>query len=75
MAQPWRCEKCGLFVYNRDENGYPADGAPECQHIMAFGRVCEVCHELWWNVFKSEYWRHVQAEASAEERRKNPNKR
>jgi hypothetical protein len=62
--QPWRCDSCGLFVFNKDENGHPAPGAPPSffggEHGgKKYENVCAVCYEMK-DAASSDYWRDIQ---------------
>jgi hypothetical protein len=55
--EPWRCSVCGLYVYNLDDEGYPASGAPSPRYIsQTFPIVCSVCWTLYVTIDRSEYF-------------------
>lgn len=45
--EPWRCNCCGLLVYNLDKKGHPAPGAPATKYASAeYPKVCQTCWDL-----------------------------
>lgn len=72
VREPWRCDSCGLLVFNIDSSGYPAPGAPSSYFGGEYGgtryeKVCTACYQMKDvlangvdGVGKPEYWRSVQ---------------
>jgi hypothetical protein len=62
--EPWTCDSCGLFVYNLDENGKPAPGAPSPYFGGEYSgrryeQVCTACFQMK-DALSSDYWRSIQ---------------
>lgn len=59
----WRCQNCRMLVYNLDEFGYPAPGAPEWKFASKFwNRLCTLCFQLYHIAADSEYLKKAQLE-------------
>lgn len=71
--EPWRCDACGLFVFNRDRSGNPCPGAPSSYFGGEYGgkryeQVCTACYQMKDVLTDGErgnYWRAVQNMADA----------
>ena len=45
--EPWRCTNCNKLIYNLDEEGHPAPGAPASRWwSLEHNRVCNFCYEV-----------------------------
>lgn len=58
FIEPWYCDECGTFVYNKDSDGYPAPGAPvglAVKFDKKEMRICLVCAEMYIVLLKSPY--------------------
>jgi hypothetical protein len=47
VTEPWRCSACQYLMYNLDEYGYPAAGAPT-PHMFNknYPKVCSTCRKM-----------------------------
>lgn len=60
VIEPWRCEFCQRLIYNLDEDGYPAPGAPEAYFFsLEYARICSVCHAMASVLMISPYWKKL----------------
>lgn len=73
--EAWRCDACGSLIYNVDEQGYPAAGAP-MPHYWNVSKpaVCAVCYALGNNLATNEYWVALHREWRQEEANAKQNK-
>lgn len=45
--EPWRCTGCDTLMYNLDEEGKPAPGAPTPRWwSMEHPKLCSLCYEM-----------------------------
>lgn len=66
--EPWRCDSCGILLFNRDSDGYAIRGAPSSWFGGDYGgkryeQVCTLCHQMKDILTDGErgnYWRAVQ---------------
>ena len=63
LQEPWKCQACGLFVYNRDESGNAVIGAPTSKWFSAeYARVCSCCYDMLLNLIaeaRRGYWQDI----------------
>src|SRR6185312_8038571 len=58
--EPWRCRHCQTFMYNRDEKGNPAPGAPTPKWGgPSYPELCSVCFEMKMVVDSGIYWKNL----------------
>jgi len=75
--EPWRCTACGVFVYNLDDSGNPAPGAPVPRYISRdFPIACSVCWSLYTALDNSDYFKKIMRDHKVtEEERAKRNKK
>lgn len=62
--EAWRCVVCDFLVYNLDENGYPASGAPSPKFVSTdYPIVCKACWALYASIDSSKYFSQLAREA------------
>lgn len=58
FLEPWRCGECNELMYNKDQEGYPAPGAPLGLEVKIDDesiRVCLMCAEIYISLLRNKF--------------------
>jgi hypothetical protein len=58
FIEPWFCGNCDEFMYNKDQDGYPAPGAPvglAVKYDNRSMRICLLCAEMYISILNNPY--------------------
>lgn len=59
----WRCQFCDKLIYNLDEKGYPAPGAPPPRFVSRrYQKVCVLCFDIYHIFDENGYFVRLNAE-------------
>lgn len=62
VRNAWRCEYCDKLIYNLDEWGHPAAGAPPPRFLSrAYTKVCTLCFDIAHLLDENLYFQKIQA--------------
>lgn len=65
-SEPWRCTHCEKLMFNVDEKGYPAPGAPTPLFVsVCYPKVCSLCWTLDLQLSVKGYWQKIEVEEVA----------
>jgi hypothetical protein len=74
FIEPWWCDECGEYMYNKDQEGYPSPGAPiglSVKFDKKEKRVCLLCAEMYIAVLKNPFMLQQHREWVTENKHKD----